>query len=69
MTQEDAGAVLQRMKQPVAPKNHAKAAGAGGSIISILEVVESDFATSLAKADMEEADAQSEYERNDSRIG
>merc|ERR1712013_878564 len=41
----------------------SKASGSGGSIIDILEVVESDFATNLAKEESEEADAQSEYEK------
>merc|ERR1712129_59556 len=51
------------MEQPVAPVLHSKSGGAGGSIIDILEVVESDFATNLAKEESEEADAQSEYEK------
>merc|ERR1712209_287106 len=51
------------MQQPAAPVMHSKAGGAGGSIIDILEVVESDFATNLAKEEAEEADAQSEYEK------
>merc|ERR1719491_1654481 len=49
------------MQQPDAPETHSKSQGAGGSIISILEVCESDFATNLAKA--EESDAQSEYKK------
>jgi len=51
------------MQQPVAPQQHAKSSGAGGSIISILEVCESDFANNLAKEEAEEADAASEYEK------
>jgi len=50
------------MQQPAAPQQHAAAGGAGGSIISILEVCESDFATNLAKEETEESDAASEYE-------
>jgi chromosome segregation ATPase len=51
------------MQQPAKPESHEKASGAGGSIIDILEVCESDFATNLAKEETEEADAQSEYEK------
>jgi DNA repair exonuclease SbcCD ATPase subunit len=61
MVQEDKfGAFMQ---QPAVPEKHSQAAGAGGSIIDILEVVESDFATNLAKEEAEEADAQSDYEK------
>merc|ERR1712060_884468 len=59
----DPAAFMQRMRQPASPELHSKAGGAGGSIIDILEVVESDFATNLAKEEAEEADAQSEYEK------
>jgi len=51
------------VQQPAAPQQHAKSGGAGGSIINILEVCESDFATNLAKEETEEGDAQSEYEK------
>merc|ERR1712154_496072 len=51
------------MQQPDAPETHAKAQGAGGSIVNILQVCESDFAKNLAKEETEEADAQSEYEK------
>jgi len=50
------------MQQPAAPQQHAAASGAGGSIISILEVCESDFANNLAKEETQESDAASEYE-------
>jgi len=65
MMQDDAksGAFMQRMEQPTAPVQHSKSTGAGTSIVDILEVVESDFATNLAKEETEEADAQSEYEK------
>merc|ERR1719166_875773 len=59
----DPAAFMQRMRQSASPELHSKAGGAGGSIIDILEVVESDFATNLAKEEAEEADAQSEYEK------
>jgi len=51
------------MQQPAAPETHSKSQGAGESIINILQVCESDFATNLAKEESEEADAQSEYEK------
>jgi len=51
------------MQQPAAPQQHGKAGGAGGSIINILEVCESDFATNLAKEETEESDSASEYEK------
>merc|ERR1719305_2123160 len=51
------------MQQPAAPKQHDKASGAGGSIIDILEVCESDFAKNLAAEETEEADAIEVYEK------
>merc|ERR1719343_760619 len=51
------------MQQPAVPEKHAKSSGAGGSIISILEVCESDFATNLAKEESSEADAAESYEK------
>jgi len=59
---QDAATLGAAMEQPSAPVKHSGSAGAGGSIIDILEVVESDFATNLAKEETEEADSQSEYE-------
>merc|ERR1719297_740330 len=51
------------MQQPSKPVLHSKSSGAGGSILDILEVCESDFAKNLAKEESQEADAQSEYEK------
>merc|ERR1719453_1687709 len=50
--------------QPAAPKKHSKAGGAGGSIINLLEVCESDFASNLAKEETEEATRAEAYEQN-----
>merc|ERR1719237_1227912 len=49
-------------EQPSKPVFHSKASGAGGSIIDILEVVESDFAKNLAEEETLEADALAAYE-------
>jgi len=51
------------MQQPAKPEKHAASGGAGGSIISILEVCESDFSDNLAKEEMAESDSASEYEK------
>jgi len=51
------------MQQPAAPKIHSAASGAGGSIIDILEVVESDFTKNLATEETEESDALAVYEK------
>merc|ERR1719235_2331054 len=51
------------MQQPSPPAGHSKASGAGGSIISILEVCESDFSKDLASEEMTESTAQSEYDK------
>jgi len=57
------GAALLQAGQPPVPEKHEKAGGAGGGIIDILEVVESDFAANLAKEETQEADAVAEYEK------
>jgi len=51
------------MQQPAMPVKHAKSGGAGGSIINLLEVCESDFSSNLAKEETQESDAVSEYEK------
>merc|ERR1719246_199633 len=61
MLQEDKLSAF--MQQPTRPETFSKGSGAGGSIINILEVCESDFATNLAKEETEEADSQAEYEK------
>merc|ERR1719243_562781 len=50
-------------QQPAAPEKHEKSSGAGGTIINILEVAESDFTKNLAEEEDEEAAAQEEYEK------
>merc|ERR1740120_612577 len=54
--------------QPAQPVFHAKAAGAGGSIIDILTVVESDFAKNLAEEETAESDAVADYEKRTQEI-
>merc|ERR1719396_195962 len=65
--QGDSAAMLQS-QQPAKPVFHSKAAGAGGSIIDILEVVESDFAKNLAEEEATEADALSSYDARTQEI-
>merc|ERR1719454_998479 len=56
--------IASAMQQPAMPVKHSKAGGAGGSIIDMLEVVESDFAKNLASEETQEADAAAEYEKS-----
>jgi len=56
-------AAFLEVDQPAKPEKHAKSGGAGQSIISMLEVCESDFSENLAKVETEEADAADEYEK------
>lgn len=51
------------MQQPKAPQQFDKGEGAGGSILSVLEVVESDFALELTKIEAEEGNEQMEYDK------
>jgi hypothetical protein len=49
--------------QPSKPELHAKGSGAATGIIGILEVVESDFATNLAKEETTESEKKDAYEK------
>jgi hypothetical protein len=60
---QKAGGFDSFMQQPAAPEKHSKSGGAGGSIIDILEVCESDFTKNLADEETEEADASAVYEK------
>merc|ERR1719156_179596 len=51
------------MQQPAMPEKHSKSGGAGGSILDILEVCESDFTKNLADEETEESDAVAVYEK------
>jgi len=51
------------VQQPEKPKLFAASNGAATSIVGILEVVESDFATNLAKEETTESEAQEDYEK------
>jgi len=63
LVQQPASDVASMMQQPAVPDAFDKASGSGTSIIGFLEVVESDFATDLAKEEMQEADAATAYEK------
>merc|ERR1719440_1922147 len=51
------------IQQPAKPVSHSKSSGAGGGIINILEVCESDFSKGLAGVESAESDAQESYEK------
>jgi len=57
------GAAAAMVQQPAKPETFEKADGAASSIVGILEVCESDFATNLAKEESAEEDAQSSYDK------
>merc|ERR1719223_1744931 len=50
-------------QQPAPPAAHSKASGAGGSIIGMLEVVESDFSKTLTEETVAEDEAQASYDK------
>jgi hypothetical protein len=56
------GAAL--LQQPAVPELHSASKGAGDSIIGILQVVESDFATNLAKTESEEASSEEAFDKD-----
>jgi len=51
------------MQQPEDPGTHSSASGAGGSIIGMLEVVESDMGKALANENMNEEASATAYEK------
>jgi len=60
VSQDDFQISASSMQQPA---SHVKSAEAGGGIVNLLEVVESDFARDLAVEETAEADAEAEYQR------
>ena len=54
--------------QPAKPGFHSKASGAGGGIIDILEVVESDFAKPLETKEAMENDSQAAFDERTQEI-
>merc|ERR1719384_2755229 len=50
------------LSEPPKPEIHAAAAGAGSSIIGILEVIESDMANNLVAVNSQEEESQAEYD-------
>merc|ERR1719198_1875802 len=60
MIQQDDWSMMQ---QPAKPAAHSKSSGAGGGIIDILEICESDFSKDLAGEEAAESDAQESYDK------
>merc|ERR1719313_2192118 len=53
----------EAVKQPAPPQQAEKSGGAGSGLIGMLEVIESDFAKSLATEEASESDAQTSYDK------
>merc|ERR1740130_1581325 len=58
------GAAASLVQQPAAPAGHNSDVGAGGCIITILEVAESDMAKELVKVEIQESDEATAYEES-----
>lgn len=63
MIQEDESRFGAFMQQPGQPARFQKSQGAGDQIVGILEVIESDFAKSLANEEELESDSAAEYDK------
>lgn len=59
---DDFGQMNSLVQQP-APAAHSKSSGAGGTIIGMLEVVESDFSKTLTEETVAEDEAQASYDK------
>merc|ERR1740130_1302961 len=57
------GSAASLVQQPASPGTHSAASGAGGGIIGMLEVVESDMGKALANENMNEEVAATAYEK------
>jgi len=57
------GASAALVQQPETPEYHTAAAGAGSSIVGMLEVIQSDFSKNLAEDTVAEDEAESQYEK------
>jgi len=57
------GQMSSLVQQPAPPAAHSKSNGAGGTIIGMLEVVESDFSKTLTEETVAEDEAQASYDK------